>query len=445
MEATNTTFDALLDPIKDILEQEGKTIDTITGSISLFFAQFFKIISYGFVIKIPSLKQLITDLEINEIPKLLGLNSLPYNTLLGGFYRFNAKYFVKLYQHILQPDWLRVPDLEELGDFRLIDGSLFPTMTNIDWAEYKSEKKSIKLHLSFNLNCMIPTEFLVAKGNSSERSFFLSILQAKITYIADRGYFSFKVLYETAKAKAFFIIRFKDNVLKEIIEKLEITGTIPACFTNVKDCKIKFTNDKNEKTDDEGERIYRMVQFNVNNSKFNIVTNRFDLSTLQIILLYAYRWQIELLFRYIKHSINGIHLFNNSENGVTVQFYIMLIVALLELRLKQTCKLHVKTTVESAQLVIVPENGTTTIVEQNQVQTTNVALANDKTSKTMETKNLTNEYKYFGKVKITPEIWMQNINKIFKEFWKISCHWLHKLKSLIAKPFTYEIIEILST
>ena len=52
-------------------------------------------------------------------------------------------------------------------------------------------------------------------------------------------------------------------------------------------------------------------------------------------MLCAYRWQIELFFKFLKRTINGIHLIKNMENGVTIQFYALLIVALLELKLKQ--------------------------------------------------------------------------------------------------------------
>ena len=74
----------------------------------------------------------------------------------------------------------------------------------------------------------------------------------------------------------------------------------PKCFEQITDEIICFTNDKHKET-------YRLVSFTVIQSRFLICTNRMDLSTLQIIMLYAYRWQIELLFKFIKRTIGGIH------------------------------------------------------------------------------------------------------------------------------------------
>ena len=42
-----------------------------------------------------------------------------------------------------------------------------------------------------------------------------------------------------------------------------------------------------------------------------------------------------LVFRFLKRTMKGLHLISTSQEGVTIQFYVLLVVALLELRLKQ--------------------------------------------------------------------------------------------------------------
>ena len=69
---------------------------------------------------------------------------------------------------------------------------------------------------------MIPLEFWIKDGNSSERKFLVEILEAGITYIADRGYFSFEIADKVVQAHAFFVMRGKDNLLYEVVEKLSI-------------------------------------------------------------------------------------------------------------------------------------------------------------------------------------------------------------------------------
>jgi len=55
------------------------------------------------------------------------------------------------------------------------------------------------------------------------------------------------------------------------------------------------------------------VTFTLYQEVFYILTNRKDLTTYQIIMLYSYRWQIELIFRFLNRTLNGIHLINGSD------------------------------------------------------------------------------------------------------------------------------------
>lgn len=437
-----TTFDTLLEPCAEYLSQESEDIDKKADSKKLFFANFFSIIVFAYVGRIKTLKLLITELKTNTAASALGLMPIAYNTLLDGFHRFSCKDFERLFSHVLKNfKWRGVPELEEMGVFQLIDGSLFPTLSGIHWAKYKSKKNAIKLHLSFNLNQMIPTEFLADCGNSCERSFLKDILQESITYIADRGYFSFKILKQITGALAFFVIRSKSNLIYTCVKSLEITSTLPACFTQVSDAHAIMTNDPYQQE-------VRIINFNVEGSNFVIVSNRFDLTTLQLILLYAYRWQIELLFKFIKRSLGGIHLFNNSKNGVTIQFYILMIVTLLQLRLKQECISNVENHQEDADQVELQDNKTESnedsVINDNSF---NKSMLETNVEKYIEQDQQKEEeqYKFFGKPILKPDVWIRNANRIFEKYWKISCHWLCKLKNFLALPFTEQIVKELAT
>ena len=156
-------------------------------------------------------------------------------------------------------------------------------------------------------------------------------------------------------------------------------------------------------------------------SKFSICTNRLNLSTLQIIMLYAYKWQIELMFKFLKRTLNSIHLMNNSENGVNIQFYVLMTTVLLKLRLKQRCiqkneeVLQRKSFVEKQKLKIRDLSG----------------------QKNMKFTDLNN---YYGN---SPEIWIKSIATFFYEYWKIGKHWFLHLKNLITQPFDDQVIKIL--
>jgi len=60
-----------------------------------------------------------------------------------------------------------------------------------------------------------------------------------------------------------------------------------------------------------------------------LVTDRMDLSAETIALIYRYRWQIELFFRWFKCILGCSHLLSLSENGVSIQVYCALIASML--------------------------------------------------------------------------------------------------------------------
>jgi len=360
--------------------------------------------------QIPSLRLLVSDLQTNIRASELGLSPTPYATFREGFSRFCCSYFKAMYTEVLRnTDWLSVKAFDEVGIVKLVDGSLFPTLKSMDWAEYKKNRRAIRLHLSWDLNTQIPTDFIAQKANSSERNFLRSIVKTGITYIADRGYFSFKLAESIHQAEAFFILRMKKNILYTVTKKQAITSqkTMPQCFKQLNDEQIQFDNDHSGIT-------YRLIRFRVLQSQFMICTNRLDLTTLQVIMLYAYRWQVELMFKFLKRSLHGIHLLNHSENGVNIQFYILMMTVLLKLRLKQICLLKTEAALQSKSFV------------EKQKQK-NIRL---------EDLNI-----YSGN---RLETWIRSINQTFYTYWKIGAHWLWHLKNVITQVFDDHVINTLA-
>jgi Transposase DDE domain len=386
-------FNLLLRPIEAVLASISPIIDHQACSQKLFFADFVKKLLFAYLEQVSSLRSLSVELQTNQKCQAVGLAYTPFSTLKDGFYRFSSEACRKLFETVLSELKLkRIKGLDEIGLFRVIDGSLFPTLIQISWSEYRKRKNAFKLHLQFELNRMIPSEFLIGSGRSSEREFLLKVLEKGVTYIADRGYASFEIIAKLMQSQAFFVFRVKDNLLYQVQEIISLaTEELPKCFQQVKDELVIFSNDKHQT------RV-RLIQFKVAGSYFRIVTNRFELSVLQIIILYAYRWQIELFFKYLKRTLNGLHLFNHSENGVGIQFYLLMTLALLLLKFKQQTEPKAKKKPAKA--------------EKNQAD---------------------------------PSEWIKKISEIFYESWKISKKWLLIIKNSLSKIVDNELLTLLDS
>ncbi len=331
-ESLPTVFEQLLAPINEFIGKQGAKLPRHPNQ-KFEYCDFFRLLMYYFATGGKSFKFfIIKQLNHGFLPASLNLRPVPYSTAKEGFDRFPAHLFREVFQHLLNTlSFKHLPELKALGTLYCINGSLFPVINSMQWATYTLKHSALRLDLCFELNQILPVEFLVSAANGSERQALLKMLKAGVTYVADRDYMSFPLCNQLLLAQVHFVFRVKSNLLYEVIETLsvQIPENIANFFSQVTDQLISYTHDKSKNT-------YRLITFTVGKEQFYILTDRKDLTTFQVITLYAYRWKIELLFRFLKQTVNRIHLIKQDRNGVMIQFYALLIVALLQLHLKQT-------------------------------------------------------------------------------------------------------------
>jgi hypothetical protein len=366
---------------------------------------------YYFVSGTTSLKLLITArLNLGLLPAELGLQPVPYSTCQEAFERFSPCLFQAVFQHLLANiSFKAIPELATLGTVCCMDGSLFPVLSSMRWAAYTTHHQALKLHLCFELNRMIPVDFWVGSGHSSERQALRRLLVAGVTYLADRGYMSFQLCADICHAQAHFLFRTKTNLRFTVVEPWPVV--LPAAaqrlFPGVTDEWIRYDNDPHG-------ALYRLVRVVIGQETYCLLTDRPDLTTFQIILLYAYRWQVELLFRFLKRTLNGIHLIRQDQRGVTIQFYALLITALLALHLKQL------------------------VLESHENQEHQDGFKPSHPHAPTAPRKTPSRGRIKGVEFVT---WL---NKKLQKYWKIGIHWLTALRNLLVYPFDEKAIGILS-
>ena len=134
----------------------------------------------------------------------------------------------------------------------------------------------------------------------------IALLEAGVTYITNRGYLAFDIFQQITARHAFFIMRIRANIKATVQTVLEVH--LPESWnlflSDVTDTLVIFSGDPSKQTD-------RLVCFVALGEWYRITTNRLDLKTSEIIMLYAYRWQVELFFRCIKRTFNALHLWSH--------------------------------------------------------------------------------------------------------------------------------------
>ncbi len=408
---TMTLFEQILKPVLPLLKEEADSMGNDASTYKLSFFFFVLNLLYGILKKIKSISLLVTDIRTSPDAKTLGLVTASCSMYSEAFARYDPAVFRRLFCRLLkQLNFLEIPEIQALGRLLCIDGSIFPAFRTMDWAHYKTSANAIKMHLVYELNRMIPVQFICTDANSSEKSALLEMIEAGVTFIADRGYVSFSLFYQISQRNAFFVIRSKANL--KYTAKEVLTACVPSQWqlyvSQVTDCKIVFSNDKRQV-------VYRLVTFVALGEDYAIVTNRFDLKTHEIIMLYAYRWQIELFFRCIKRTFNALHLWSHDPKGIEVHFYIYLIAYLLLLYFKQTCEI---------------END----------QTSNDSGSGEQPRGDRPEKSCGS----LPKTRIPPARGVVSLlGGKLRQYWKIGIHWLSVVKDLLFQPFTPSIVSTL--
>jgi len=404
------TFEKIIEPVIPLIKEEQDRLKNDEKLYKLSLYYFMVSLIYAVINKTRSIRLLITEIKTNPDLKKLGFILASPSMYSEAFSRYKPEVFQRIFAKLIEIIEIKdIPEIRALGRCILFDGSLFLVFKNMEWAKYTSKCRALKMHLAYELNRMIPVQFISSEANYSERKVLMELLEAGVTYITDRGYLAFDIFQQVTEKQAFFIMRIRYNIRASIQTVLEVN--LPESWnfylSEVTDTLVVFSGDRSKVT-------YRLVCFYVLGEWYRITTNRLDLKTSEIIILYAYRWQVELFFRCIKRTLDALHLWNHEPNGVKIQFYIYLIVYVLLIYFKQT------------------------LVKEKESQKEAQRVLKDSSSKQEDHLRKT------GSSRLPVEYSLVSfLGSKLKKLWKISIHWLICIKNLLLHPMTDEHRDII--
>jgi Transposase DDE domain len=404
-----TVFDTLLAPVMPILQQIEATRKKHHNEQFLWI-DFVRILVFYFTKRCGSRNALIVALS-NADPAL-SLPPVPAMTLTDAFRRFPSTLLRQALQSLLETLHLpENPELALIGRTCAGDGSEFPIVGGMTLPKSAELATSMKLHLIFNLNQMIVADFLIDSAGSSERSAIRKMLQAGVTYVLDRGYMAFDLLHDIIAAQAFVVMRAYNNIVVETVTELPVMlpDRLIGQWSQVRDRIVQSSHP------DAAGVLFRLVECTVGTTTYRLITNRMDLTTFQVIVLYAYRWQIELIFRFFKHTLNGIEVITQNKRGMENFFAAMFLTAILHLYLKIDCL------EQAGQL---PPTIEDVSVEQ---RSNRAQISADPTRPTAH---------------LAIAVLMAQINDQLALFWKIPKHWLATVSDYLHRKFTPSVRDI---
>ena len=211
-------------------------------------------------------------------------------------------------------------------------------LSAFSWAKFRTTKGGIKVHVQLDLKTAIPEFIQITTAAVHEVNILDNItFQPDSFYVLDRGYTAFDRLYQIHKAKAFFIIRAKDNLSFSRISSVP-TKNLAGVLC---DQTIRLNGFYAQK--DFPVRMRRIKFYDAENNRVLVfLSNNFGLSATEIAQLYKHRWKIEMFFKWIKQHLKIKSFWGRSENAVKIQIwiaisvYVLVAIAKKKFQLKQS-------------------------------------------------------------------------------------------------------------
>jgi putative transposase len=210
---------------------------------------------------------------------------------------------------------------------RLIDASPIPLSKVCEWAKWNGRIRGMKLHVVYDPLADVPTcvEITPANVNDVEIGGQVAI-EAGTTYVFDKGYCRFDWWQKINDCGAFFVTRPKVNMRLRAIRHRPLHKRKGDGFKVLADDEVVLASKGNARLPIPLRRIKIRRQ---NGGVITLITNNLERTAIEIAALYKSRWQIELLFRWIKQHLDIRKFLGVTDNAVRLQVLAAMIAYLL--------------------------------------------------------------------------------------------------------------------
>lgn len=266
-----------------------------------------------------------------------------YNSIRDRITTINPKYFEKIF-YMLFDKFSGI--LNEKDSLIRFDSTMIAVSSKlVDWGMkvgHKTNKKQLKY--TVGMKGSFPCHIKIFKDQQ-----FLSedktIPEAILSYqhnkegivVFDRGVSSRKSYTKFMEDDLQFVTRVNTNITYKEVKTNKLNKQVHSGIRIKQDISVVLKDRKQNWM----KSPLRIIKATIIESKKDIyfLTNIEDMSADEIAFIYKQRWDIEVLFKFLKQELNLSHLVSRTENGIRVMLYMTLILAILIIAYKKLNKL----------------------------------------------------------------------------------------------------------
>jgi hypothetical protein len=192
------------------------------------------------------------------------------------------------------------------------------------WARFRRGDGGVKIHTQMDLRGSIPTFVYITEQRVNDLNFLDQITpEPDAIYVMDRGYVGLKRLHRLHREGAFFVVRCKDEF------RFRRSTSLARIDPRILSDQLGHPSNTAPRRH-YPDRLRRIRFYDAeSDTHLTLLTNFAEATALDIAVLYRYRWQIELFFRWIKQNLRIRRFYGNSINAVQTQIWVAICVYLI--------------------------------------------------------------------------------------------------------------------
>jgi hypothetical protein len=304
---------------------------------------------YGVVTKCYSLNSLSKNLLfLEDRLTYLGIDNLPaVSTLSDANINRSSEVFASIYKLLLCHYREELCPVEstfldgevDSGKVIIFDSSTISLFVDVFKGVGRNpltgkKKGGLKIHAKMPLGGFVPDLVHISEAACNDKTFLGQLEGEKgAIYVFDKGYVKYQKWNEWSENGTYFVTRLNDNADYQVLEGESNHISEYADGGVVSDQIILLNPSKNPLR-------ARLIIYKdpVSGQVLEFVSNMFEHKNNTIILLYKYRWNIEVLFKQLKQNFELEYFYSDSLEGIKTQVWTALIANLLFSVIQRQCK-----------------------------------------------------------------------------------------------------------
>jgi IS4 transposase len=209
---------------------------------------------------------------------------------------------------------------------RLIDATPIPLDEFITWADWNGRTRGLKLHVVYDPAADHPQRLAITPATVNDVEVGQTVpIEAGASYVFDKAYCNYAWWTRLHEAGAYFVTRQKRNARYRLVHRRPLRRRRGDGFIVLDDVEVQLASI--------GSKLpipMRRIRVKRDDgAPLTLLTNDLQRSAVEIAAFYKTRWQIELLFRWIKQHLKIKNFLGRSRNAVCLQLIAAMIAYLL--------------------------------------------------------------------------------------------------------------------